>query len=179
MAVKVDKELFAVFWNARGGEYCASDEVKSFLYQAMYDSDDDSYLDMIYAEGLGDVFSVDLDSWESIASYAHDAGYDLIDVLPDGFEIDPLASTSPRTLFSKPETLLSLMLSRFTSIEDDSELVWAIEISNDDRVLHLVYHNLPCWGLGHGDSVLVVEHLSEVASHKGYFKHSRDVGEQV
>lgn len=179
MAVKIDKELFAEFWNARGGEYYASDdEVRSFLYEAMDDSDD-LYLDIIYADGLSDVHSADLDSWESIAAYAHDAGYDLIDVLPDGFEIDLLASTQPRSIFPKPENLLSAMLSRFTSLEDDSELVWAIEISNDDRVLHLVYHNLPCWGLGHGDSVLVVEHLSEVASYKGYFKHSRDAGEQV
>lgn len=172
MAVKVDKEMFAEFWDARGSEYYASDEdVSYFLYEQMAEGND-QYLEMLYVPSLEPVSTVDLDDWSSVMNWVNNASVQ-IDV---EWMDDDGQTMTPKEYFGSADQLLAKVLSAVADANYSGVSVWAVTVECDGQSLELIYNDAECWGLGHGDSVLVVEDLSEVTNHTGYFEYSGDAG---
>ena len=168
MAVKVDKELFAEFWNARGGEYYASDEdVRYFLYEQMAEGTD-RYLELLYVPNLAPVSSVDLSDWVSVMEWVNNASVQIDTVWMD----EDHQSLTPKEYFGSADRLLASVLSAVADANYSGASVWGVTVECDGQSLELVYNDADCWGLGHGDSVLVVKDLSEVENYTGYFEYS-------
>ena len=168
MAVKIDKELFAEFWNALGGEYYASDEdISSFLYEQMAEGTD-QYLELLYVPNLAPVSSVDLSDWVSVMEWVNNASVQIDTEWMD----EDHQSLTPKEYFGSADQLLASVLSAVAEANYSGASVWGVTVECDGQSLELVYNDADCWGLGHGDSVLVVKELSEVENYTGYFEYS-------
>jgi len=165
--VQVDSRLFEEFWEARGKNYLAVDEESKFLLHELMTDVENHFLDIVCIPEQPPVATVDMSSWSSVIEWVNLSS---IPIYFDWME-DEQQTRSPHEYFGSREKLLADVIEAVIEENLSSCSVWSVQLECCGRSLELVYNDTECWGLGHGDSVLVVEDLSKVTSHTGYFAY--------
>jgi len=168
MSVKVEKSLFDELWTACGTIYLPiNEETKDFLHEQM-EAVNDQFLDVACVPNLAPVTTVDMNSWQSVIKWLNTSNahiyFDWLDVEEQ--------TLSPQEYFGSRDKLLADVLDAATEQNFSGCSVWAVEIECNGRTLQLIYNDVECWSLGHGDSVLIVEDIAQVTDHDGFFAYT-------
>jgi hypothetical protein len=169
MPVKCPPEIFKQFYDRRGEEVCPNEAGQEFIYHALAEEHDFTGIVPIFLPELENDI---LRDWEKFEYWCDDVQYKLLwKLIDEGDFYDLDEDSTPIDFFGSINSITEKILSilRDPANEDSQSLVCS-EIESDGLNLFLIYlGSWEGWGLGHSNTVLVLDTLEELTMDKGFY----------
>lgn len=166
-----DSEFFDRLWSSKGSVYTSVEDMW-LLYELYTES---QYTNIVHVK-MPPVNTKILDSWPSTIKFIEQSHIDLYDILAEDVELDGNTPPSPTEVFGSVENLVEEIVKFSVERNYTGTSVSAITLECDSRSLELLFDDADMWGLGHGQSVLVIEKFDDWMQHNDY--HDRPIVDQ-
>jgi hypothetical protein len=165
-------ELFEVFWSARGAN-TQNEKAVSFATEVFCNHLE--YTDLLFVN-IPSFNSAILNDWDKLEYWLDDmqCNLDVQKVFEPDFDYTDESAPTPSTIIATFEELKVAALNAIFEENYGQLNVGYVEIKNSGKRVFLVYKNFDAWSIGHGDSVNVVESLSELTEGKCYYNLPRN-----
>lgn len=167
--ISCPNDLFKKMSDSRGSWFTAvSSEEKDFLNEALSMDLDFTGL---YLVSIPAITEGALNDWEFFEYWLEDINpkVSLDDFNLDGYDLYSEGCPKPSLLIGCENTIKQKIVHILRDKPQDDAGLACVQIHANDKTLWLLYEDIDSWGLGYGDTVMVVADLEELTEKNGFY----------